>query len=67
MITLSGCSKNSITASPPSEYLERTDYPTNVPATYGECVTESIPDWKAALDAANADKKAIKQYYEELK
>lgn len=67
MITLSGCSENYITASPPSEYLERTDYPEGVPNSYGECVTEAIPDWKAALDAANADKKAIKQYYEELK
>lgn len=65
--TLSGCSKTYITASPPSEYLEKTDYPTNRPATYGECITEAIPDWKAALDAANADKKSIKQYYEELK
>lgn len=54
-------------ASPPSEYLNRTDYPSSVPSTYGECVTEAIPDWKAALDSANADKKAIKQYYEELK
>lgn len=67
MITLSGCSKNYTVVSPPTEYTQKTLYPEKRPATYGECITEAIPDWKAALDSANADKKAIVNFYEGMK
>ncbi|AKJ26690.1 putative o-spanin [Citrobacter phage CVT22] len=67
MITLSGCSTNYTTVSPPSEYTQKTLYPTQRPATYGECITVAIPDWKAALDSANADKQAIVDFYEGMK
>lgn len=63
---LSGCSK-SYTVDVPDEYIQDTPYPDKVPQTFGECVREAIPDWKAALDSANADKKAVRDYKEELK
>lgn len=50
----------------PDRYLEQTPYPTKVPETFGECVSGAIPDWKAALDAANADKAAARKYQEEV-
>ena len=63
---LSGCSKNYTVVSVPDKYLQETPYPTNVPETFGQCVTEAIPDWKAALDNANADKKAARTYKSEV-
>lgn len=63
---LSGCSKNYTVVKVPDRYLATTPYPTQVPETFGECVTVAIPDWKAALDAANADKAAAKKYQEEV-
>lgn len=65
-MVLSGCSKNYTTVSVPDRYLVDTPYPTVVPDTFGQCVTEAIPDWKAALDAANADKKAARNYKKEM-
>lgn len=67
MITLSGCSKNYTVVNPPTEYTQKTLYPEQVPSTYGECITVAIPSWKAALDSANADKKAIANFYEGMK
>lgn len=66
LMTLSGCSK-SYTVDVPDEYIQDTPYPSTPPTTFGECVREAIPDWKAALDSANADKKAIRDYKKEMK
>lgn len=63
---LSGCSKNYTVVSVPDKYLQPTAYPTSVPETFGQCVTDAIPDWKAALDSANADKKAALTYKQEV-
>lgn len=63
---LSGCSKNYITVKVPDRLLQQTKYPTSVPETFGQCVDTSIPDWKAALDSANADKAAARKYQEEV-
>lgn len=63
---LSGCSKNYTVVSTPDKYLQETAYPTKVPATFGECVSEAIPAWKAALDSANADKEAARTYKKEV-
>lgn len=63
---LSGCSTNYTTVKVPDRYLQDTPYPTSRPNTFGECVREAIPDWKAALDAANKDKKAARDYQEEV-
>lgn len=49
------------------EYLEDTPRPTSKPVTYGQCVYDSIPDWAKALEAANLDKRAIKEYVEGMK
>lgn len=63
---LSGCSTNYTVVSIPDKYLQETAYPTNPPTTFGECVSEAIPSWKAALDAANADKEAARTYKKEV-
>lgn len=65
-ITLSGCSTNYTVSKVPDRYLDPTPYPENVPTTFGQCVKEAIPDWKAALDSANADKAAARKYQEEM-
>lgn len=59
---LSGCSKTYTVVKVPDRYLEATPYPTEVPETFGQCVYGAIPDWKAALDSANADKEAARTY-----
>lgn len=59
---LNGCSKSYTVVSVPDKYLQETPYPEDIPQTFGECVSEAIPDWKAALDAANADKAAARTY-----
>lgn len=64
---LSGCSKNYTVVKVPDRYLQATPYPTEIPTTFGECVTVAIPDWKAALDAANADKASARTYQKEVK
>lgn len=63
---LGGCSTTYTVVSIPDKYLQDTTYPTKVPATFGECVSEAIPAWKAALDAANADKEAARTYKKEV-
>lgn len=64
-MTLTGCSP-SYTVQVPDEYLQPTKYPTQIPKTFGECISVAIPDWKAALDSANADKSAIILYKKEI-
>lgn len=61
---LSGCSKSYTVIQVPDRYLQPTPYPTEVPETFGQAV-ESLSDWKAALDSANADKAAARKYQEE--
>lgn len=62
---VSGCSENYIQVKPPAEYLQPTPYPENPPTTYGEAIL-AIPFWRDALDAANADKAAIVEFYKRL-
>lgn len=62
---VSGCSENYIQVKPPTEYLQPTPYPEGVPTTYGETLL-AIPEWRDALDAANADKKAVLEFYMRL-